>query len=96
MLAGLPVLTHLAVNSSTDLDVYVYFFSVRKSLDALILLRRPRVSGSAELDILCDNPHFVMMPVEHYKADWQRGVLVGDNYWARADALIAKRMSTSP
>lgn len=56
MLAGLPVLTHLAVNSSTDLDVYVYFFSVRKSLDALILPRRPRVSGSAELDILCDNP----------------------------------------
>ncbi|KAJ7633934.1 hypothetical protein B0H17DRAFT_1217430 [Mycena rosella] len=46
-----------------------------------------------DLNTLCNEPRFVMMPLNNYIQDWQRGVLTGRDYWARADAFIAKRAS---
>jgi hypothetical protein len=92
-LSDLPKLTHLALNSSRDLPLCIHLLAVCRSLRALILLRRPPYNVSAEIDLLANNPRFVMMPVENYIADWQRGVLGCKYYWARADALIAQRMS---
>jgi hypothetical protein len=92
-LSDLPKLTHLALNSSGDLPLYIHLLAVCRSLRALILLRRPPYNVSAEMDLLANNPRFVMMPLTNYIADWQRGVLGCKDYWARADALIAQRMS---
>ncbi|KAF7334674.1 hypothetical protein MVEN_02297900 [Mycena venus] len=94
MLADLPRLSHLALNiSRNDLHVCVHLLIVCKSLRALIILRHPPPGESAEMDDLADNPRFVMAPLENYIADWQRGVLYGNDFWARADELIAKRLS---
>ncbi|KAJ6468919.1 hypothetical protein C8R45DRAFT_435870 [Mycena sanguinolenta] len=92
-LASLPKLSHLALNSNVDMHVYVHLLAACKALHALILLRGPPRRKPAEMDILIENPRFVMMLVEHYTADWQRGVLLGNDFWARADLLIAKRIS---
>ncbi|KAF7360975.1 hypothetical protein MSAN_01127700 [Mycena sanguinolenta] len=92
-LASLPKLSHLALNCNMDMHVYVHLLAACKALHALILLRNPPRRRPAEMDILIENLRFVMMPVEHYTADWQRGVLLGNDFWARADILIAKRIS---
>jgi hypothetical protein len=47
---------------------------------------------SAKID-LTENPRFGMMELDRYTADWQQEILVGCDYWARADAFIAKRLS---
>jgi hypothetical protein len=46
-----------------------------------------------DMDILINDPRFMMMS-PNYKnspADWQRGVLLGQDHWTRAEAFIAKR-----
>ncbi|KAJ6589613.1 hypothetical protein B0H19DRAFT_1104323 [Mycena capillaripes] len=91
-LAALPNLTHLALNTTRD-GVCVHLLAICRCLVALVLLRRPDAHKSAEMDLLVDDPRFVMMPVDHYIADWQLGLLTGSDYWARADAHIAKRLS---
>ncbi|KAJ7460262.1 hypothetical protein FB451DRAFT_1563344 [Mycena latifolia] len=40
------------------------------------------------LHTLAEDPRFVMMLLEHYTQDWQRGILTGNDYWSRADSFI--------
>ncbi|KAJ7919879.1 hypothetical protein B0H13DRAFT_2319983 [Mycena leptocephala] len=47
----------------------------------------------AKMDLLTDDPRFVMMELNHYIEDWQRSILVGRDHWRRADAFIARRLS---
>jgi hypothetical protein len=93
-LANLPALTHLALSNSDLLAIFVRILAVCKSLRALVILGRLQSNLSVpEVGILAENPRFVVMQCDNYIADWQRGVLTGNDYWARADAFIAKRMS---
>jgi hypothetical protein len=93
-LANLPALTHLALSNSDLLAIFVRILAVCKSLRALVILGRLQSNLSVpEMEILTENPRFVVMQCDNYIADWQRGVLTGNDYWARADAFIAKRMS---
>ncbi|KAJ6562724.1 hypothetical protein DFH09DRAFT_1364274 [Mycena vulgaris] len=42
----------------------------------------------------CFDPRFVIIPIiTTHTEDWKRGALTGVDYWARADAFIAKRIS---
>ncbi|KAJ6559826.1 hypothetical protein B0H19DRAFT_1145877 [Mycena capillaripes] len=92
-LGELPSLTHLALNDGTSLAVCVRLLAVCKFLCALLVLGDSLMPSSAEVELLADSPHFVIMEVRDYVADWQRGVLTGNDYWTRADAFIAKKIS---
>jgi hypothetical protein len=48
-----------------------------------------------EWEIITGDPRFVMLvlPLVDSLADWQRGILGGSDFWARAENFIAKRMS---
>ncbi|KAJ6518227.1 hypothetical protein C8R47DRAFT_1205293 [Mycena vitilis] len=48
---------------------------------------------SAELDLLCNDPRFVMMSRISWTNDWLQGILRGVDDWARADLFIAKRLA---
>jgi hypothetical protein len=95
-LAELPELTHLALNSTWHMNACVHLLAVCSSLAALIILCAPSqlMDGeSVTMDFLTDDPRFVIMEVNHYIEDWQRRILVGRDYWVRADVFIAKRLS---
>ncbi|KAJ7443118.1 hypothetical protein FB451DRAFT_1376767 [Mycena latifolia] len=85
---GLLHLTHLAFDTPKLLIICPYLLSACRALRALVLLCSARVPA-----ILAEDPRFVTMEVLHYTEDWQRGVLMGDDYWSHADALIAKRIA---
>ncbi|KAJ7692597.1 hypothetical protein B0H17DRAFT_1061330 [Mycena rosella] len=91
-LAALPHLTHLALNSYL-FHTCTKILTAYKSLFALLILHPPPTHYSMELASLIDDPRFVMMSLPDFTDDWQRGILVGEDYWARADAFITKRMS---
>ncbi|KAJ7607081.1 hypothetical protein DFH06DRAFT_1250144 [Mycena polygramma] len=93
LLATLPNLTHLALGSQRHLDICVHLLQVCRSLRALVLLGGPPLQESAEIDILSDDPRFVMVEVIYFLDDWQHETLGGSDYWARVDAFIVKRMS---
>ncbi|KAJ7025834.1 hypothetical protein C8F04DRAFT_1238935 [Mycena alexandri] len=42
---------------------------------------------------LMKDPRFVVMQCEEFEKDWQMGAHTGEDYWARADAFVAKRRS---
>jgi hypothetical protein len=93
-LAALPHLTHLALNYTAMIPLCVSILANYKSLRALLILTMTLpTDSSSELGILAADPRFVMTPVDDYIADWQSGALTGRDYWARADAFIAKRLS---
>jgi hypothetical protein len=93
VLAALPQLTHLALNYATSLSLCIQILNTHKALNAVIILEHPPLSLNIELATLADDPRFVMMSLEDYDVDWQRGVLTGGDYWNRTDSFIAKRIS---
>ncbi|KAJ6563300.1 hypothetical protein DFH09DRAFT_481409 [Mycena vulgaris] len=94
-ITALAHLTHLAVGTTPNIfPSCPHLLEGCKSLRALVILEPP----SHNLPILplnsfaCD-PRFVVKPFKNYVEDWQRGVLTGRDFWARADEFIAKRIS---
>ncbi|KAJ6522209.1 hypothetical protein DFH09DRAFT_1191855 [Mycena vulgaris] len=93
-LTGLAQLTHLSLATATSLQLCPRLLNACKSLRALVVLDFPPTNFPlAELAIIGRDPRFVMMPLHNHIEHWQRGVLTGRDYWARADAFIRKRMS---
>ncbi|KAJ7813545.1 hypothetical protein B0H13DRAFT_1925367 [Mycena leptocephala] len=86
-LAKLPELAHLALNSTRHMNACL------AALIILCALSQLMDGESVTMDLLTDDPRFVMMEVNHYIEDWQRRILVDRDYWVRADAFIAKRLS---
>ncbi|KAJ7718253.1 hypothetical protein B0H16DRAFT_1337542 [Mycena metata] len=88
----IPQLTHLAFNSvefCLSLPRYI-----RRSLRCVVLrhrwtdLRTPHMGGGA----LGRDARFVCVAGSaDYETDWLRGVNGGDDYWARADALVTAK-----
>ncbi|KAJ7158001.1 hypothetical protein C8R43DRAFT_1105795 [Mycena crocata] len=91
--ADLPRLTHLAFDTTDILPVCETLLQVCKTLCVLVILRIPRIYPEVDMARLAADPRFVMMVVEHYAEDWQRGVLTGEDYWRRAEAFISQRLS---
>ncbi|KAJ6473392.1 hypothetical protein C8R47DRAFT_719190 [Mycena vitilis] len=92
VLSKLPKLTHLAaaLPSMDPAGIGSMVLLDCKSLRALIVFDI-QPGPSPMMDSLASDPRFMMMMVQNHTADWQQGVLTGDDYWARADAFIAKR-----
>ncbi|KAJ6525847.1 hypothetical protein DFH09DRAFT_1286071 [Mycena vulgaris] len=92
-LTGLAHLTHLSFNAYGVLRLLASTLSACKSLRALVLLRNITYA-SPGLEIIFQDPRFVIIPIiTTHTEDWKRGALTGVDYWARADAFIAKRIS---
>ncbi|KAJ7157714.1 hypothetical protein C8R43DRAFT_1125381 [Mycena crocata] len=72
-----------------------YLLEACKTLRALVILRLQTTLSAPSVpvpEILTEDPRFVVLhlgPCPKY--DWQQGVLIGLNYWARVDAFITKR-----
>ncbi|KAJ7112714.1 hypothetical protein C8R44DRAFT_882466 [Mycena epipterygia] len=92
-LVELPQLTHLTHSTATVIPACGQVLADLKSLRALIILDIPPADPSAELDLLSEDPRFVMIQLDSYEQDWQEGILTGVDYWVRADEFIAKRIS---
>ncbi|KAJ7213440.1 hypothetical protein GGX14DRAFT_618676 [Mycena pura] len=96
-LSVLPHLTHLALNlDHAIIWVCVQVLAECACLRVLVVFcenewqEEGRDAGS---EVLASDVRGVMMSLRNYLKDWQRGILTGNDYWARAEALIAKRIS---
>ncbi|KAJ7453393.1 hypothetical protein FB451DRAFT_1408802 [Mycena latifolia] len=90
-ITGLSHLTHLSFDTIAILAICAHLLTGCRSLHALIILRPPPRYEVTELHTLAEDPRFVMMLLEHYTQDWQRGILTGNDYWSSADSLIEFR-----
>nr|GAT52449.1 predicted protein [Mycena chlorophos] len=99
-LASLPSLSHLALDW-LDIPTLKRFLEIPLSetrVRTVVVLTMSMDHTSERLEDAEDAglgciPRLVVTALPDYIEDWQRGVLSGDDYWARADALIAKRLS---
>ncbi|KAJ6553828.1 hypothetical protein DFH09DRAFT_1318838 [Mycena vulgaris] len=94
-LTTLPRLTHLAVNGLAQMQLCLFLLKGSNALRTMVMYYSPQPTlprpGPSTLP---DNLRFVLMAVTvRLVVDWQRGLLTGLDYWTRADAFIAKRMS---
>ncbi|KAJ7430596.1 hypothetical protein FB451DRAFT_1495825 [Mycena latifolia] len=87
-ITGLSHLTHLSFDTTAILAICAHLLTGCRSLRALIILRPPPRYEVTELHTLPEDPRFVMMLLEHYIQDWQRGILTGNDYWSSADSFI--------
>ncbi|KAJ6529911.1 hypothetical protein DFH09DRAFT_1093876 [Mycena vulgaris] len=86
--------THLSVDTFRVLPICPYLLEECKSLRALFVLGSSPRSSTGKFEVLAVDPRSVGMSLDTYCQDWQRGTLHGVDYWAHADAFIAKRMSS--
>ncbi|KAJ7166528.1 hypothetical protein C8R43DRAFT_197449 [Mycena crocata] len=90
---ALPRLTHLSFDVGDLPELFAPPFPRLlvdcKILRALVILSQSL--PSAGIDIT--DPRFVVTQGLVYSDDWQQGVLLGVDYWSRADTFIAKRIS---
>jgi hypothetical protein len=93
-LGSLPCLTHLALNPPHLVAICPKIFAACPDLRALLILNALFDDPApAELEILAEEPRFVVLPLSNYVDDWVRGAITGMDYWACADVFIAKRIS---
>ncbi|KAJ7651351.1 hypothetical protein FB45DRAFT_34956 [Roridomyces roridus] len=92
-LIRLPQLTHLAFNAEIP-TLFRRLLRECAVLGVLVVLRVP--DQQSDYSELADDLRFVMMHVVDFIDDWQRGVLDGNDYWARAEDFIAKRIGGEP
>ncbi|KAJ7204165.1 hypothetical protein GGX14DRAFT_460974 [Mycena pura] len=93
--ARLPHLTHFSLNRGPGIDcsVCVRVLTACKRLHVLVFLCEREKHAAAERAGLARDVRFVMLDLSDYETDWQWGILTGNDYWARAEAFIAKRIS---
>ncbi|KAJ7065065.1 hypothetical protein C8F01DRAFT_787926 [Mycena amicta] len=94
-LAQLPSLTHLSLNRMPTFATWECIIDVCSSLRAFVVLYRRLRTGftQAQMVIAMANPRFVMVPLGDYMVDWQQGAVTGDEYFARVDKHISRRIS---
>jgi hypothetical protein len=96
-LALLPVLTHLAFLELHQSNLVNELFSTCRKLEVLIsmysekVLFEQRILAGDDMDEI--EERFVLMVVtsEDYVVEWQIGTQGGMDFWARADAFVAKK-----
>ncbi|KAJ7445065.1 hypothetical protein FB451DRAFT_69563 [Mycena latifolia] len=94
-LALIPNLTHFSFWEQTFLDriagtilaecprlQYLVFISASPVLDT---------SATPACERLAADPRFVAVIVEDFEYDWMRGALIGEDYWARAEAFVTAK-----
>ncbi|KAF7317114.1 hypothetical protein HMN09_00446100 [Mycena chlorophos] len=94
-IVALPSLSHLAldrVRNTGRLEAVFKILLASTRLRAILLLASVSASTMSQHG-LEEDPRVVVVPDFDYLEDWARGALFGDDFWARADVLIAKRLS---
>ncbi|KAJ7734184.1 hypothetical protein DFH07DRAFT_780408 [Mycena maculata] len=95
-LALLPALTHLAFDANVGtafLPVATEIFGSCRKLEVLVGINRYPIHFHDGGMISIDDARFVYMQRRHFEhaADWLAGTRGGLDFWARADAFIAKK-----
>jgi len=98
-LAQIPHLGHLAF----DIDDHSFLAPLtllRTCVSLRVLVELYQRSGEEnqyrdrdDTEQLAEDPRYVMMECASFTADWQMGAHAGVDYWSRAEAFIAKRIS---
>ncbi|KAJ7234937.1 hypothetical protein C8J57DRAFT_1379698 [Mycena rebaudengoi] len=94
-LAQIPRLTHLSALSDMSESVSNGVLKHCKFLEVLVFIYRDQEQFDQNLarGELTDDPRFVMLVVKDRLLDWETGARGGEDYWARASALVRKRRS---
>ncbi|KAJ7343715.1 hypothetical protein DFH08DRAFT_1081185 [Mycena albidolilacea] len=98
VLAQMPRLTHFSTPNvkSARASEFGQVLRVCKRLEVLVL--RYGVQENLDKDQTyaqaIDDPRFVMLVVPDRVVDWEAGRRGGEDYWARASAIVEKRRST--
>ncbi|KAF7351937.1 hypothetical protein MVEN_01155700 [Mycena venus] len=99
-LSGLALVPHLSHLSFQDDDYRSHpsaplaLLQTCKSLRVLVsLISRKGDHARVDDTGILSYPRFVRMARRPYAADWQMGAHAGDDYWVRAEAFIARRIS---
>ncbi|KAJ6564593.1 hypothetical protein B0H19DRAFT_1259019 [Mycena capillaripes] len=90
-IALLPVLTHLAMRNRLREQAAVekQILVSCRGLEALII--PVPLEGRTAQYLSIEDVRFVYMVVQYHEDDWVIGASGGMDFWARADAFIAKR-----
>ncbi|KAJ6574347.1 hypothetical protein B0H19DRAFT_1371449 [Mycena capillaripes] len=96
-LALVPHLTHLSFYEPIFINIFHHLLRTCHSLRVLVMLERDWAMGvlnkHPQRAAMVKDPRFVMMYCYHRTRDWQMGVLIGIDYWSRAEDLVAQRIS---
>ncbi|KAJ7060805.1 hypothetical protein C8F01DRAFT_175231 [Mycena amicta] len=88
----IPNLTHFAVNDCPAFSICAELLCGHSRLQLfVVLIHESSPRPGPEHRALTEDVRFVMMDVKEYKDDWQYGRMTGDDYWARAEAFVARR-----
>ncbi|KAJ7204155.1 hypothetical protein GGX14DRAFT_647683 [Mycena pura] len=90
-LTQIPNLTHFAMNRTPHPAFYSQILDACTHLRVLVVLPG-EVWGVEEYPVLSDVRLVKMWP-QSYKTDWKLGISTGDDFWARAEAIVADRIS---
>ncbi|KAJ7466432.1 hypothetical protein FB451DRAFT_1260865 [Mycena latifolia] len=93
-IATLPVLTHLALNTSVDTTFLEQILEACMSLQVLIVAFNEEVVDDASAlaeDITFIDPRLVVATYNEYFADWELGARGGADIWRRADDFVARK-----
>ncbi|KAJ7448996.1 hypothetical protein FB451DRAFT_758690 [Mycena latifolia] len=93
-IATLPVLTHLALNTSVDAAFLKQILEACTSLQVLIVAFNEEVVDDANalaMDITFVDPRLVVATYNEYFPDWELGARGGADIWRRADDFVARK-----
>ncbi|KAJ7203043.1 hypothetical protein GGX14DRAFT_544346 [Mycena pura] len=89
-LAQIPNLSHFAMRPLPA--AYGQILDACTHLRVLVVLTTSMQVLRAEEHWALVDVRFVQMSPWRYKMDWKLGILTGDDFWARADAIVANRI----
>ncbi|KAJ7156214.1 hypothetical protein C8R46DRAFT_1355948 [Mycena filopes] len=88
-LAALPQLTHISFHDCLT-EVFLLLLRLCTQLQVLICLSG-MYGGDESIAGLAQDMRFVCMSCNNYVQDWCMGARWGEDYWHRAEIIIAKR-----
>ncbi|KAJ7266426.1 hypothetical protein B0H12DRAFT_160895 [Mycena haematopus] len=95
-LAQIPHLTHLSANSISDSALYGVLQHCRQ-LEVFVFAYAPqfqlhdKLAGQEARVARIGDSRLVVLVVENRLTDWETGVRGGDDFWAKASAIVKKR-----
>ncbi|KAJ7445081.1 hypothetical protein FB451DRAFT_1293313 [Mycena latifolia] len=94
-LSLVPYLTHFSFWAELFLDSAAgAILASCPRLQYLVFCASSRVLNPSVVpacERLASDPRFIVVVVSNFECDWMRGALVGEDYWARAEAFVAAK-----
>ncbi|KAK7052183.1 hypothetical protein R3P38DRAFT_1638258 [Favolaschia claudopus] len=96
-LTALPALTHLCLNKKVPSQIIRSLLSDCSRLQVFVIMWSSRVLAEAMVErhrkAGLEDPRFVVAVCDDYWADWEVGARGGVDFWAAAEAFVARKRS---